>query len=391
VTEDRPHRDPYVQTLEARIAKLAGDNARLASELATARGAKDDMLALLGHELRNPLAPIVAALDLIKLRSGGAVGRELAIIERHVERLRHLISDLLDVSRLSRGVVVLHKDAIALDEAVSSAIEASQDLLEARQHTTTIEVPHELRVDADRSRLVQVLTNLLVNAATYTPPGGAITIRAVPRGNAVAISVMDTGRGFSQETLPRLFQPFTRSSGAAETGLGLGLAIVKNLVELHGGNVTAVSAGVGQGTEILLSWPAAALLDPPPPKPCKGERARRRILVVDDNVDAAETLAEMLRLMGHDVVVAHDGAAALSSAASVRPHLALLDLGMPVMDGFELAQRLKTNPDLAGVSVVALTGFSSDRERERAKNAGFDHHLVKPLDPALLAKLLGED
>jgi CheY-like chemotaxis protein/two-component sensor histidine kinase len=390
VTEDGPRRDPYVQSLEARVAKLAGENAQMTSELAAARGAKEEMLALLGHELRNPLAPIVAALDLIKLRSGGLVGRELEIIERHVERLRHLISDLLDVSRLARGAVVLSRQAIPLDEAVTSALEASEHLLDARQHTMTIEVPHDLRVDADRLRLVQVLTNLIINAASYTPPGGAITIRAAGQGDTVAISVKDTGRGITADMLPRLFQPFTKSTVASE-GLGLGLAIVKNLVELHGGSVTAVSAGAGEGTEILMTWPAGVVRDPPPLRPAKDERSARRILVVDDNVDAAETLAEMLRLMGHEVVVAHDGPSALASAESARPQLALLDLGMPVMDGYELAQRLKMHPELSGVSLVALTGYGNDRERERAKDAGFDHHLVKPLDPALLAKLLDED
>ncbi|MEO7092094.1 MAG: hybrid sensor histidine kinase/response regulator, partial [Polyangiales bacterium] len=330
-TRSVAHRDSYIEELEARVATLSADNARLVSE-------RDEMLALLGHELRNPLAPIVAALDLLKLRSGGVVGRELEIIERHVERLRHLISDLLDVSRLARGVVALNRQSIALDEAITSALEATEHMLEERQHAMTVEVPHALRVDADRLRLVQVLTNLIINAAAYTPAGGAITIRAVTQGTTIVISVRDSGRGIAQNLLPQLFQPFTRSA-SSEAGLGLGLAIVKNLVELHGGSVTAVSAGVGKGTEILVTWPIGLLRDPPPPRPTRDHKPRR-ILIVDDNVDAAETLAEMLRLMGHEVAVAHNGAAALATAETARPQLALLDLGMPVMDGFELAQRL---------------------------------------------------
>lgn len=371
------------------MATLAADNARLAEELRAAGVERDEMLALLGHELRNPLAPIVTALELIKLRSGGVVGRELEIIERHVERLRQLISDLLDVSRLARGKVVLHRHAIALHSAVADAIEAAEHLIENRQHAMTVEVPRDLRVDADRLRLVQVLTNLIVNAASYTPAGGAITIRATSHGTAVAISVRDSGRGIAQDLLPRLFDPFTKS-GSSESGLGLGLAIVKNLVELHGGSVTALSAGAGKGTEIQVTWPVGAQR-PPPPVRSGAARAPRRILVVDDNVDAAETLAEMLRLMGHEVVVAHNAAAALASAEAAKPEVALLDLAMPVMDGYELAQRLRMNPELAGVSLVALTGYGTERERERTKNAGFDHHLVKPLDPDLLAKLIEED
>ncbi len=388
MTDDRPRRDSYVADLEARVATLAGNNARLTSELRSVRREHDEMLALLGHELRNPLAPIVAALDLIKLRSGGVVGRELEIIERHVERLRHLISDLLDVSRLSRGAVVLHREAIALDEAVTSAIEATEHLLEAKQHAMTIEVPRELRVDADRLRLVQVLTHLISNAAVYTPAGGAITIRAVAQDAAIAISVKDTGRGIPQDMLPRLFLPFTKASSPGEAGLGIGLTIVKNLVELHGGNVTAVSAGAGAGTEILVRWPVGVVRESTPLLP---PRTPRRILVVDDNEDAAHTLAEMLRLMGHDVAVAHNGAAAITTAETTKPDLALLDLGMPMMDGYELAQRLRMHPELAGVALVALTGYGHDRDRERTKSAGFDHHLVKPLDPSLLAKLLDDD
>jgi CheY-like chemotaxis protein len=287
VTEDRPRRDPYVAKLEARVATLAGDNVRLTSELAAARAERD------------------------------------------------AISGLLEVSSLARGEVVLDRQAIALDHAVTSALEASAPLVAARQQVMTSEVPHDLRVDADRVRLVQVLTNLIVNAATSTPPGGSIRIRAVAQGNVVAIRIKDGGRG---------------------------IAIIKNLVELHGGSVDAVSAE--QDTEILLSWPAAL-------------RRRKRVLVVDDNVDAAETLAEMLRLMGHEVVVAHDVAGALATAETAKPQIALLDL--------ELAQRLKTHRELAGVSLVALTGDSTQRGH------GFEHHLVKPLDPDQLAKLLDED
>ena len=350
------------------------------------RDERDEMLALLGHELRNPLAPIVAALDLLKLKGGPS--RELEVIERHVGRLTQLIADLLDVSRLARGKLVLQRETVPLEAAVQSALDATAPLHEGKAHAFTIEVPRELRVDADRLRLEQVLAHLIANAATYTPAGGSIVIRGVAQDTMAVISVKDSGRGIAPDLLPRVFEPFTRPAGSAEPGLGLGLAIVKNVVTLHGGSVTAISSGAGRGTEILMTWPLGHAR---PSRERAAARVPRRILIVDDNVDAAETLAEMLRLMGHEVVVVHDGATALATVASAKPEVALLDLSMPIMDGYELARRLRTHPELPKVSLVAVTGYGNERERDRARSAGFDHHLVKPLDADLLAQLIDED
>lgn len=352
--------------------------------------AHDEMLALLGHELRNPLAPIVAALELIRLRNGGQLDRELEVVERHVLHLRHLVGDLLDVARLARGSVALHRQSVPLDRAVRQAVEACEHVLEARSHALAIDIAPALRVDADRVRLVQVLTNLLGNAAKFTPPGGSVAVRAVEDGGAALVTVIDNGRGIAPELLPRLFEMFVQGKQRfAEGGLGLGLAIVRNLVELHGGSVTAASEGEGRGTQVTVRWPIATATAEPAVLPTAVGRSLR-VLVVDDNADAAETLADMLRLIGHEVAVAYSGPSALAVAQTTTPQVALVDIGMPVMDGYEVAARLRMIPELARVLLIALTGFGTGRDRERAHAAGFDHHLVKPLDPEQLARLLDD-
>ncbi|CAN5773877.1 hypothetical protein BH11MYX3_BH11MYX3_01430 [soil metagenome] len=380
-----------LERAEAEVLRLTQDNARLIEEGQAAGRRRDELLAVLGHELRNPLAPIVASLDLIRLRGGTPGGRELEIIERQVHHLRRLVNDLLDVSRLARGAVTLQRASVRVQDAITDALEASEHALLVRKHHVTVDVSPELQVAADRARLTQVLVNVIANAAKYTPPGGEITVRALVTEGAAVISVKDNGRGISPQLLPHVFDLFhqgAQSIDRGDGGLGLGLAIVKNLVELHGGSVSAASAGADQGTEVILRWPLAL---PEYAAPRAASHRPRKILVVDDNVDAAETLAEMLRLLGHDVVVAYNAIAALATAETAKPQLALLDLGLPVVDGYQLAQQIRAHPDLAKVSLVALTGYGSERERERAKQAGFDHHLVKPLDPDLLAKLLDDE
>ncbi len=386
--------------LEARLARaeaeglrLGQDNDRLVAEALVAGRRRDELLALLGHELRNPLAPIVAALDLIRLRGGGPAGRELEVIERQVQHLRRLVNDLLDVARLARGAVTLERTSVKVEDAVTDALDASEHMLTVRKHRVTVEISAGLRIDADPTRVTQVLSNLIANAAKYTAPGGEIIVRALVTESAAVISVTDNGRGIASELLPHLFELFTQGPQAgarADGGLGLGLAIVKNLVELHGGSVSAASDGAGQGTEVVLRWPLASDAATPPARRAIAH-SPRRILLVDDNVDAAETLADMLRLLGHEVMVAHNAIAALETAETAKPQLVLLDLGLPVVDGYELAQQLRAHPELAQVSLIALTGYGTESDRQRSKRAGFDHHLVKPLDPDLLAKLLDED
>jgi CheY-like chemotaxis protein len=378
---------------EAEVLRLTQDNARLIAEGAAAGRRRDELLALLGHELRNPLAPIVASLDLIRLRGGAPGGRELEIIERQVHHLRRLVNDLLDVSRLARGAVTLQRAAVRVQDALTDALEACEHLLLARKHHVSVDVPPELQVDADPARMTQVLINVIGNAAKYTPPGGQIAVRALVTDGGAVISVKDNGRGISPQLLPHVFELFHQGAQTIDRGdggLGLGLAIVKNLAELHGGSASAASAGPDQGTEVILRWPLAGA-EEAPPAPRASTHRPRKILVVDDNVDAAETLADMLRLLGHEVVVAYNAIAALATAETAKPQLALLDLGLPVVDGYQLAQQIRAHPELAKVSLVALTGYGSERERDRAKAAGFDHHLVKPLDPDLLAKLLDDE
>jgi CheY-like chemotaxis protein len=346
---------------------------------------------MLGHELRNPLAPILTALELMRMRGGDVLLKERTVIERQVQHLVRLVDDLLDVSRIMRGRVELKRRRIELGVAVGSAVEMASPLLEERAHRLVVEVPPAgLTVHADEVRLAQVIANLLTNAAKYTEPGGLITVRARRDGDRATLSVRDTGAGIGPELLPRVFDLFVqgaRTLERAQGGLGLGLTIVKNLVALHGGSVAVHSAGPGRGSEFVVQLPlalAAATRDEtrdssPAGAPVTDATTARRILVVDDNVDAAEVLCDALRTLGFDVRTAFDGPGALELAPSFRPELALLDLGLPVMDGFELARRLRETCG-AGIALVAITGYGQDTDRERSLAAGFHEHLVKPVE-----------
>jgi signal transduction histidine kinase/ActR/RegA family two-component response regulator len=372
-------------------ARREVDALRAAAE--DANRAKDDFLAMLGHELRNPLAPIVTALQLMKARAPDVLERERAIVERQVAHLRRLIDDLLDVSRITRGRVALRRRPIELGEVVAAAVEATSPLLEQQRHVLHVDVADRLLVDGDPTRLAQVVANLLTNAAKYTDPGGRIDVVAAREGDGVVLTVRDTGVGIPGEVLPRVFDPFAQAPQAldrAAGGLGLGLAIVRGLVAAHGGTVAASSDGPGLGTSVVVRLPALAAPapveadDPRADAPPSG--ARRRVLVVDDNRDAAELLAEALGVAGHDVRVAFDGPGALHLAAAFRPDLGLLDIGLPVMDGYELARRLReAHPD---VGLVAVTGYGQREDVERARRAGFDGHLVKPVELGRLFDVL---
>jgi signal transduction histidine kinase len=390
-------------TEQVRARKLLEAAAREREDLLRraeeANQAKDGFLAMLGHELRNPLAPIVTALHLMRLRAGGAADRERLVIERQVEHLTALVDDLLDVSRITQGKIVLKRQRVEIAEVVAKAIEQASPLLELRGHHLGVAVPARgLAVDGDVTRLAQVVSNLLTNAAKYTERGGNVTIVAERRDGDVVLRVRDDGAGIAAEMLPKIFDLFMQAPQTidrAQGGLGLGLAIVKSLVALHGGSVSAHSEGRGRGCEITVRIPAATQAAPDagveearsPEETRAAPRARLRILVVDDNLDAAVLLAESLDDLG-DVRVAHDGPSALQIAETFAPEVALLDLGLPVMDGYELARRLRAAARGAPVRLIAITGYGQEADFGRTKEAGFDAHLVKPVQLERVRALL---
>jgi PAS domain S-box-containing protein len=373
------------------LAEQARDEAnRMRESAESANRAKDEFLAMLGHELRNPLSPILTALHLMKLAGNTGSERERTVIERQVNHLTRLVDDLLDVSRIARGKVELKLGVIELGEVVASAIEMASPLLERRAHEVIVEVPkHGLRVRGDASRLGQVVSNLLTNAAKYTPPGGTIFIRAQRSNGEVELSVRDTGIGIAPDVLPRIFELFMQERqklDRSQGGLGIGLAIVRNLVGLHGGSVLARSEGPGKGSELTVRLPAAPeALEPsveaqrPSQASLTHGSAAPRILVVDDNEDGAQLLVDALTRKGYEARVAHDAPMALRVATSFAPDIAFLDIGLPVMDGYELASHLRDLPGLAGVKLVALTGYGQEADHHKTKAAGFDQHLVKPI------------
>jgi signal transduction histidine kinase/CheY-like chemotaxis protein len=376
------------------MSKLYAAEADARKQAEAASRAKDEFLALLGHELRNPLAPIVTALSLMKLRRGADHERERQIIERQVHHLIRLVDDLLDVARITKGAVELVRAPVSLAKAVAQSAEAAQPLLEERGHRLSLDLAEDLIVDADIHRLVQVIANLLTNAAKYTPDGGHIALAVRGDGSFACISVRDNGVGMAADLLPRVFDMFVQGERAAdrsEGGLGLGLAVVKNLVERHGGRVAAASEGRGKGSTFSVWWPlapgvTASTLDEEldietPAQPM-------RVLVVDDNVDAATTLGELLKVLGHQPLVAHDAPSALAIAREESPQLALVDLGLPILDGYELITRLRNLPGLQQLPAIAVTGYGQASDRAKSHAAGFDRHVVKPVGLEDLRSLL---
>jgi PAS domain S-box-containing protein len=367
------------------------DQKRAEAAAQTASRAKDEFLAMLGHELRNPLAPIMTALELMQMRDPTAFARERKIIKRQVTHLVRLVDDLLDVSRITGGKIELHREPIELAVIVSRAVETVSPLLENRSHHLVVDVPpHGLPVDADAMRLVQVVSNLLTNSAKFTPPRGTITITGERRGSRVALRVRDTGIGISEDMLPHVFELFAQerqTTDRSQGGLGLGLAIVQNLVAMHGGTVTAHSEGIGRGSEFVIELPASAVeLEAQPYADDAVARAlppgAPKILVVDDNRDVAELMLESLTALGYDVRVAFDGPSALAIVEHFTPDIALLDIGLPVMDGHELAGRMHAK--VADTRFIAITGYGQETDRIRSREAGFALHLVKPVDIATL-------
>ncbi len=378
---------------EAETRQLLAERQQLLHKAESAGRAKDEFLAILGHELRNPLAPIVTALDLMKAR-GGAPERELAVIERQTRHLVRLVDDLLDVSRIARGFVTLEKEPVEVAEIVEKAIEMAEPMIEARKQRLAVAVDQSLVIDADSTRLAQVISNLLTNASKYTQTGGTIELAASRVAERVVLRVRDSGKGIEPAMLPHIFDMFVQERQAldrARGGLGLGLTIVKSLVEAHGGSVIARSDGADRGSEFEISLPASRIRASTPRIVIESGESRRpgaRVLVVDDNEDAAVLLADSLAQKGFETRTAGDAHQALEVMRSWWPEAAILDIGLPVVDGYELARQIRMLAGGDKLYLVALTGYGQAMDRERAIGAGFDHHLVKPVDVATIRSLL---
>jgi CheY-like chemotaxis protein len=371
-------------------------------ELRAADQRKDEFLAMLAHELRNPLAPISTGAHLLKLlhSDNAQITQTCAIIARQVEHMTSLVDDLLDVSRVTRGLVSLSTEPLDLKKVIDDAAEQIRPLVNARRHRVVLDLPPEpATVKGDHKRLVQVVANLLGNATKYTPEGGHIELRLARAREDYVITVSDDGIGMEPALVDRVFDLFTqakRTPDRSQGGLGLGLALAKSLVELHGGSVSAHSAGVGQGSTFTVRLPRyeeEVPLEPgaPPSIERRGAPAAPlRVLLVDDNQDAAHTLELFLKAAGHDVRVAYRSGEALEAARAFRPEVCLLDIGLPDFDGNQLARRLRMMPQAAGATLIAMTGYGRQQDRDAAKAAGFDDYLVKPVNTMQLTQLLAE-
>ncbi len=362
--------------------------------------AKDEFLATLAHELRNPLAPIRNAVRILEAQGvlPAQSLRALEVVKRQVGQMSRLIEDLLDISRITRNKFELRKGKVELSEVLQAAVETSRPLLEAAGHELTVAAPPQpIHLHADLIRLAQALSNLLNNSAKYTPPGGRVWLTAERQGSDVVLTVGDNGIGIPGEMLPRIFEMFTkvdRSPDWAQGGLGIGLTLVKRLVEMHGGTVHAQSDGPGKGSRFTIRLPVVEAPEPisHPAAAAPIERTASatslRVLVVDDNRDSAITLSQYLKLMGNDVRSAFDGEEALELVGEFRPDAVMLDLGLPKIDGLEVARRIRGQPWGVDMVLIAVTGWGQEEDRQRSKEAGFDHHMVKPVDPVALTDVL---
>ncbi len=372
-------------------------------QLAEADRLKNEFLAMLAHELRNPLAPIQNALQLIRTQGFEKTDNApdlSAIMERQVESLVRLVDDLLDVSRITRGKIGIHKQPVDVNAIVSRAVESSRPLVDARHQKLEVSLPQEpIRVDADITRMTQVLLNLLNNAAKYTPKNGHICLNVERDRGEVVFRVRDDGVGIRPEMLSKVFDLFSQSEQTldrSEGGLGIGLTLARRLTEMHGGTVAAFSDGPGKGSEFIVRIPilkehspiAASATEKATTDGKPGKSAGQRILVVDDNRDAANTMALLLRKWGHDLYMAYDGHEAVTAAETHKPDLILLDIGLPGRDGYEVARLIRAQPELAGTTIVALTGYGTEKDRQRSRAAGFDEHIIKPVDFNRLKELI---
>jgi PAS domain S-box-containing protein len=358
---------------------------------------KDEFIATLAHELRNPLAPLRTGLHLAQRETDARhrLGRTFEMMERQLLHLVRLVDDLLDVGRISSGKLELQKRELSLHDVLASSVEATSDLFHQRRHLLIVQQDDaDVRLEGDFDRLSQVFTNLLSNAAKYTPEGGEVRVSVAREAGEMVVHVIDNGIGIPDGSLDQVFDLFSQvraHQGMNSGGLGIGLALVKRIVSLHGGRVDVTSAGSGRGSAFSVRLPALAAgpsREPQNESEPMASKARKRIVIADDNEDSVVLLAELLELLGHDVWTASDGAEAVERAAEVQPDMIVLDLGMPRMDGFEAARRIRETPAGKGAFLVALTGWGQDSDRRRTREAGFDRHLVKPVDPRALSALL---
>lgn len=387
--------------LEQRVKERTEELWQKNAALVAANRHKDEFLATLAHELRNPLAPIRTGLEVLKIAGDDQqVAEETRqMMQQQLEQMVRLIDDLLEVSRLTRGKLRLRKERMELGPVIRNALETTRPLVEESEHTLLVNLPSEpIHLDADPVRLAQIFSNLISNAAKYTDPGGHILVNVEANGTDVVVSVRDTGIGIPADHLPKVFEMFSQVESALDRskgGLGIGLALVRGLVQMHKGTVIARSEGLGKGSEFIVRLPRLL-----PSKPVTSESASSdelappgsqcRILLVDDNYDAARIFATMLKIMGHDVRTAHDGVEAVQMASAFQPQLVLLDIGMPRMNGYEAARRIRSEVWGQDMRLVAVTGWGQEEDRRRALDAGFDHHLVKPIEVTAIQKIIAE-
>ncbi len=369
-------------------------------EMQESRERTHEFLAMLSHELRNPLAPLKTSVELLRMRdqSDPVVVRAREVIDRQVQHLTHIIDELLDVSRINSGRITLADETLDLHNIIARALETARPLLDSKGHSLVVKPSaRPVWIKGDLTRLTQVFVNLLNNAAKYTPAGGhvEVEVRVGQSRQTVAVHIRDDGIGIGAELLPRVFDLFTqgqRSLDRTDGGLGVGLALVHGIVGLHGGTVKALSEGSGRGTEFIVTLPLFSEETPmtggSDSAQIERQHERRRVMVIDDNKDAAESMSMLFELWGHEVMCAYDGRAALAEAARYRPDAVFLDIGLPGMDGYEIAERLRELPESADSVLVAITGYGQDEDRRRSRAAGFDHHLVKPVAPETLQRLL---
>jgi signal transduction histidine kinase len=381
---------------DERVALERAETARRAAE--EANRLKDEFIAMLSHELRNPLAPIRTALEVIRRIAPADSGLALAsnMMERQVAHLVRLVDELLDMARMGRGRITLKKELLELEKIITHGLEPVRPLIESRRHTLTVSVPPApVWISGDFVRLGQVITNLVDNAAKFTREGGRIQVDATASRGEAVIVVRDTGVGIEPQVLPRMFELFVqgeRSLDRSEGGMGIGLTLARQLVELHQGRIEAYSEGPGKGAVFTVFLPcinAVAKAGAAPAAPEAPSIRGRRVLVVDDNADAAESIAMLLQLSGHETRVVTEAAKVVSASAEFIPHVAVLDIGLPVINGYELARQLRQQADNAELVLIALTGYGQNQDRERAAEAGFDYHFVKPVDPGKLEAAIG--
>jgi signal transduction histidine kinase/ActR/RegA family two-component response regulator len=387
----------FLETI-SKYVTAAYERLRLIEQLRDQDRRKDEFLATLAHELRNPLAPMNNGLQLMRLAASNPSTLEHAreMMERQLQQMKRLVDDLMDVSRISRNKLELRKEFVELAKVVNRATETSRPLVEAAQQELLVTLPEEpVLIDADPVRLAQAFSNLLNNASKYSEKGSKIWFQAKQQGDEIIVRVRDTGIGIPADKLPNIFDIFMqvdRSIERSQGGLGIGLTLVRQLVQMHGGSVEVRSDGSGKGTEFIVRLPLVIVAQPDgevkPDNKTKEPATAHRILVADDNRDSADSLAMMLEMLGHEVSCAHDGVEALETAKRSKPELVFLDLGMPRMNGYDAARMIRNQPECNGVVLVALTGWGQEEDRRRSYEAGFDYHIVKPIDFTAVEKLL---